>query len=71
MWTCTFTSAVVPDDEERVAERLQALSQTVGVEPFTLDEKDGAVAVARSLVVDRLLAQLVELDRDLGQRLYR
>ena len=55
--------------EERVAERLEVVAQRLRIEALPLDEEDRAVPVARSLVVDSLLGELVELDRKLRQRL--
>ena len=49
--------ARVADDEQRVAELLELVLERVAVEPFALDQEDGAVAVARELLVDRLDAE--------------
>ncbi len=47
----------VADDEQRVAERVELGLDRVGVEVVALDHEDGAVAVARELVVDQVVGQ--------------
>ncbi len=60
--------ARVADDEQRVADPLQLALETVGVEPVALHHEDGAVAVLRELLVDRLDAELAIVHRRLRQR---
>ena len=47
----------VADDEQRVAERLELVLDRVGVEPRAFDDEDGAVAVARELLVEGLVGE--------------
>ena len=49
----------VADDEERVAERLEVALEVVRVEVFALEDEDGAIPVARQLLVDRFDGDLV------------
>src|SRR5439155_12918396 len=51
--------AAVADDEQRVAEPLELALERVRVELLALDHEDGAVAVARELLVDPLEADLL------------
>ncbi len=44
----------VPDDEHRVAERVELALDLVGVEPLALDDEGCAIAVLRKLRVERL-----------------
>ena len=56
--------------EERIPERLELLLQRGAVEPAALDDEDGAVAVARELLVNRFEIQR-SLDRGVRYRLAR
>ena len=62
-------NGLVPGDEQRVAERLEAGVDRVEVELGALHHEHGAVAVLGLLVVDRLLGDLLGDDRHLGERL--
>jgi hypothetical protein len=61
----------IADDEERVSELLEAPLDRRGVEVRTLDDEHRAVAVARELLVNRLEAEPLAIDRRIGERLPR
>ena len=57
-------------DEQRIPERLELLLERRAVEPGALDDEDGAVAVARELLVNGVEVQRL-LDRRVRNRLAR
>ncbi len=59
----------VADDEQRVADLLEAALERVLVEPLALDDEHRAVAVLRELLVDRIEPERLRLDRRLGELL--
>jgi len=66
--TWIFRAVSVADDEQRVAQRLQLGLEGLPVEPLALDDEDGAIAVARELLVDRVETELLPVLRRLGDR---
>ena len=58
----------IAHDEQRIAEVGELILQGRAVEPASLDDEDGAIAVARELLVDGAEVQLL-LDRRVGDRL--
>src|SRR5438874_4594141 len=55
--------ALVPDNDERVAERLELRLERVKVEPVAFDDENCAVAEFRELLVDRAVRELLGLGR--------
>ena len=58
---------LVPDHHQRVSERLERGLEIGAVEPLSLDDEHGAVAVPRPLLVDRVDSDLLQLRRHLGK----
>src|SRR3546814_12197272 len=60
-YTTLLPSALVADHHQRVAHPVELPLQPCRVEPLPLDDEDGAVAVPRQLLVDRVQADRLEL----------
>ena len=54
VWTCTLSADSSPTTSSESPSRSSSRLEPLAVEPVALDEEDGAVAVARQLLVDRL-----------------
>ena len=49
-----FERRLIADDEQRVAERLELLLDRIPIEPRSLHDEDGAVAIPRRFEMDRV-----------------
>ena len=69
VWTCTFSAESSPTTSSESPSSSSASSSRSRSSALALDDEDGAVAVARELLVDRVGARPLELGRRLGHRL--